>query len=193
VYSSPAVANDVVYVGSYDDKVYAFGSIHDVAITNVVPSKTVVGKGYGDKVNVTVSNQGSYTETFKVTLYANATIIASQDVTMMGFGNSATITVTWNTTGFAYGNYTISANVILALGETNQWTGPFTYGTVKVTIPGDINGDGTVNGLDLGIIAGAWLSSPGMPNWNPAADINNDGVVNGLDLGIMAQYWLQSY
>jgi hypothetical protein len=65
--------------------------------------------------------------------------------------------------------------------------------TVKVTIPADINGDGTVNGLDLGIMASAWLSTPGMPNWNPAADINGDGVVNGLDLGIMAQYWLQSY
>jgi outer membrane protein assembly factor BamB len=165
---------------------------HAIAVTNVVPSKTVVGQGYGDAINVEVANQGSYTETFNVTLYANTTRIASQNVTLTS-GNSTTITFTWNTAGFAYGSYTISANVTLAMGETNSWTVPFTYGTVKVTIPGDINGDGTVNWEDLGILGLAYNSTPLSANWNPNADINGDGTVNWQDLGILGLNYNKSW
>ena len=51
--------------------------------------------------------------------------------------------------------------------------------------PGDLNRDGTVNGLDLNILAGEFnqtdATGPHLPG-----DINNDGVVNGLDLNILA-------
>jgi hypothetical protein len=126
-----------IYIVDDPEKDYTilFRPPHDIAVTNVSPSKTVVGQGFSNSINVTVTNQGSYTETFKVTVFANATSIASQTVTLTS-GNSTAITVTWNTAGFAYGSYTISASVTLATGETNSWTGPFTYGTVKVTIPG---------------------------------------------------------
>jgi hypothetical protein len=43
--------------------------IHDVAVTNVTSSKTVVVEGNSASVNVTVRNEGNYTETFNVTLY----------------------------------------------------------------------------------------------------------------------------
>ena len=55
-----------------------------------------------------------------------------------------------------------------------------------VGIPGDINGDGHVNGLDLGIILGFW--GPSGPVACPA-DENRDGDVNGADLGIALAYW----
>ena len=64
--SSPAVADGKVYVGSWDGKLYAFGVIRDVAVTNVTSSKTVVGQGYSMFINVTVENQGEFTETFGV-------------------------------------------------------------------------------------------------------------------------------
>jgi hypothetical protein len=102
-----------------------------VAVTNVAPSKTVVGQGYSDSINVTVANPGDYNETFSVTLYANATAIATQTVTV-ATGASTTITFTWYTASFAFGSYTTSANVTLAPGETNNWTGPFTGGTVTL-------------------------------------------------------------
>ena len=70
VLSSPAVADGKVYVGSDDGQVLAFGASHDVAITNVTPSKTVADQGYEADTNVTVTNQGDFTETFNVTLYA---------------------------------------------------------------------------------------------------------------------------
>jgi hypothetical protein len=49
---------------------------------------------------------------------------------------------------------------------------------------GDLNGDGVVNGLDLGALLGSWDStSP------TAADLNRDGVVNGIDLGVLLGNW----
>ena len=55
--------------------------VHDVAVTNVIPSKTVVGHGYSLNINITVANQGDYTETFNVTLYANTTTIETKQIT----------------------------------------------------------------------------------------------------------------
>jgi hypothetical protein len=104
---------------------------HDVAITNITPSKALIVEGNNLNINVTVNNSGGYNETFSVTAYANTTAIATQTSTL-AIGTITTITFTWNTNGFACGNYTISANVTLASGETNVWTGPFTYGMVTV-------------------------------------------------------------
>ena len=164
-------------------------SIHCVAITKALPSKTIVGVGLECSVIVTVANEGSYTETFTVTAYANTTAIETQTVTLV-VGTSAPVTLTWNTTGFAYGNYSLSAIVTLAPGETNQWTGPFTYGTVKVTIPGDVNGDGVINILDVSVIAAYWLQT--VPPAPSNADVNCDGVINILDVSVCAAHWLQT-
>jgi hypothetical protein len=46
-------------------------SIHDVALTNIRSSKTVVAQGYSTSINVTSENQGDFSETFNVTLCAN--------------------------------------------------------------------------------------------------------------------------
>jgi len=42
---------------------------HDIAVTNVTPSKTVVGQNYSLSIHVTVENQGDTTEAFNVTAY----------------------------------------------------------------------------------------------------------------------------
>lgn len=53
--------------------------------------------------------------------------------------------------------------------------------------PADLNGDGVVNGADLGLL---------LQNWGPCprkqpclGDINGDGVVDGADLGLVLQSW----
>jgi parallel beta-helix repeat protein len=106
---------------------------HDVAITNITPSETVVGQGYSLNINVTVANQGDYAETFNVTAYANTTIIASQNVTLTA-GNSTTVTFTWNTAGFAYGNYALSAYAWPVPGETDTSNNLLVGGQVLVSI-----------------------------------------------------------
>lgn len=50
------------------------------------------------------------------------------------------------------------------------------------TIPGDLNGDGQVDGSDLGILLGQW-GGPG------SADLDGNGTVDGADLGVMLGHW----
>jgi len=48
--------------------------------------------------------------------------------------------------------------------------------------PADLNGDGIVDGADLGALLSAWGS-------DGAADLNGDGIVDGADLGILLSAW----
>lgn len=48
----------------------------------------------------------------------------------------------------------------------------------------DLNGDGTVNGADLGVLLSAWG-----PAASGVADFNHDGSVDGLDLGALLAQW----
>jgi hypothetical protein len=66
-------------------------------------------------------------------------------------------------------------------------------GLVRVLIPGDIDGDGTVFLSDLGAMAVAWGSTPTSPNWNPNADIIGEGRVFLGSLGVMAAHWAESW
>lgn len=50
-------------------------------------------------------------------------------------------------------------------------------------VPGDLNGDGVVNGADLSILLAAWGSD------DPAADLDGNGVVGGADLTILLSDW----
>ena len=51
------------------------------------------------------------------------------------------------------------------------------------SIPGDLNGDGQVNGADVGIFLALWGTS------DPTADINGNGTVEGGDLGLLIANW----
>lgn len=54
---------------------------------------------------------------------------------------------------------------------------------VQAPNPADINGDGKVDGIDLGRILGAWGSTAG------GGDVNGDGVTDGQDLAIVLGCW----
>lgn len=49
--------------------------------------------------------------------------------------------------------------------------------------PADLNGDGQVNGADLGLFLGQWGNAGG------PADLNGDGIVGGGDLGLLLSAW----
>jgi len=163
--------------------------VHDVAVINVTTSKTgcvpmpTVCEGYNAYVYVTVENQGDFTETFNVTVYANTTSIATQPITLTS-GNSTTLTFTWNTTGFAKGNYTIWAYAHPDPPETDTIDNSFIDGWVKVVIPGNVNGDQIVDMKDITTILRAYGTIPGHPKYNPNADVNGDGVVDMKDVTI---------
>ncbi|MGD0159356.1 MAG: LecA/PA-IL family lectin [Candidatus Bathyarchaeia archaeon] len=167
-----------------ETQAYVVGAEANVAPINIVSSKTVVGQGFGMQVNATVADLGGPNATSDVSLYANGTLIGTQSVLNVSGWNSTTACFTWNTTGIAYGNYTLWATT----ANNNNCTG----GMVTVSIPGDITGskgvsDGKVDMRDIAVIARCFGSNPGDINWNPNADINGDGTVNMRDIALVAR------
>ena len=57
------------------------------------------------------------------------------------------------------------------------------YLTINTALEGDINGDGEVNGADLGMMLSFWGSD------DAASDLNGDGIVSGEDLGLLLAQW----
>lgn len=165
--------------------------VHNIKIVEVTPFKTIVGQGYRMNINVTAANQGNYTDTFNVTIYANITEIETKEITLQS-GNSVNITFTWNTTGFAKGNYTIWAYAWPVPGEIDMTDNEFTDGVVTVAMQGDINADGIVDIYDCVKIAVAYSSAPNDPNWDPNADINNDKLIDIYDLVIIAIHYAET-
>ncbi len=162
----------------------------NIAIKDVAPSKNVVGQGFTMDINVTVTNQGDFTETFHVTVYANTTTIETKEV-ILESGASTTLTFTWNTTGFAKGNYTIWAYAWPVPGEIDITCNTLTDGTVYVGIPGDINADGFVNAKDAVKIGAIFGTKQGEEDYDPDADINNDGYINAKDTVVLGKYFGQ--
>jgi hypothetical protein len=76
-------------------------------------------------------NYGAYTETFNVTIYANETVIIAKAVTLAN-GTSLTITVIWDTSSFAHGNYIIKGYANPLPSETNTADNTYTDGTVQI-------------------------------------------------------------
>jgi len=163
-------------------------AVYDVAIVDVTPSKKVVGQGYSLSMNMTVENQGDSMETFNITAYANATIIETKEITLIN-GNSSILTFTWNTAGFAKGNYTISAEATTILGEVDLTDNVFTNGFVLVTIPGDVNGDGKVRVDDILLIALAFGSNCGDLNYDPNLDVTDDCKIRVDDILVAALHF----
>ena len=169
--------------------------VHDVAITNHTSAKTIIGQGYCGNMTVTAQNQGSFAEIFNVTSYANTTSTNTLNFNLTS-GNNATQGMMWNTTGFAYGNYTMNATADTVPGETNTSNNNFTCPVpVHVGVPGDVSSstpgvyDGVVNMKDIAYMVALFNTKPGSPNWNPNVDVNNDGVVNMKDIAIGVAYF----
>jgi PKD repeat protein len=145
-----------------------------------------VYKGWTVNVTALVKNNGTFTETnFGVTAYCNTTILGTQTVTSLAPGANTTLIFTWSTTQFAYGNYTIEIQILSPPATA--------FFNVKVKGVGDVNGDGVVNWVDLGLLGLAYNSTPLSSNWNPECDFNADGVVNWIDFGLLGLAYNQSY
>jgi outer membrane protein assembly factor BamB len=165
---------------------------HDIGVVNATLSKTIVGKGYPLLVSSIILNYGVYDENTKITVYGNTTAAAEQPI-FLPERSPTTISTTWNTLSFAYGNYTLSVYAWPVPNQTDTTGNNLTIGTVKVTIPGDLNGDFKVNLADLTILAGAYGTRPGDAKWKANADIDGNGAVGLVDLTILAYYYQQHY
>ena len=91
--------------------------IHDVAVIAVSSLYPQVEQGQIDPINVTVENQGDYTENVTVYAFYNETPAAPNQTITLHPGQNITLTFNWNTTGVPLGNYTISANATIPIDD----------------------------------------------------------------------------
>ena len=185
-----------------DDNTYVDGVVHilprtspwhDVSV-KAFTRKTVVSQEHFDLIDLSIQNQGDYTEVVNASIYANQTIIATLANITLNSGNATSIVLTWNTSGFSKGYYRIVAIAPPVPGETDTADNTFTSGWVVVTIPGDINGDFKVDIKDLVLVIKHFGSYPGsVKPWNPNADINCDNKVDIKDLVLVIKRFGEHY
>jgi chitodextrinase len=95
---------------------------------------------------------------------------------------ASTVSTNYTDTGLSPGaTYTYT---IAAYDSVNTSAKSSGRTVTTLVVPGDANGDGHVDMLDLSILATSWLSSSDL-----RADFNHDNIVNFLDLSIMASNW----
>jgi hypothetical protein len=173
----------------------------NVATTEVVPAKTVVGQNCSTRVNATVANHSNSTQTVNITIYANTIIIGTQTV-FLESKTFMTILLDWNTTGFAYGNYTLSAYAWPVPDETNTADNNLTGGWVIVSMVGDITGpegwpDGKCDMRDIGLVARNFGQTvpPAPANCDltgPTVGVP-DGKIDMRDISLVARHFGDHY
>jgi hypothetical protein len=167
---------------------YFSSLIRDVAVISIETSTTWVYQGNTAYINVTVKNKGNLTETFDVNATYDTTLIGTITVKDLPPDENATITFAWSTSEVpSCHNYTISAHAGPVPYETNLADNTLTDGTIKVRLMGDVNDDGKVDMIDIGIICKAFGSYPGHPRWNPDADLIQDNKIDMKDIGYAAK------
>lgn len=192
-------------IGNFD--IYYKTSIgyerHDVAITNVTFSPSIVRRSENVSIQVTVQNQGTAAETFEVAYYANSTLVTSRTVSLLA-DETDIVQLDWDTSEAARGNYTIISTVETVAGETDINDNFLTAGGyVEVRLMGDITGmfdgvllpipDGVVDLDDFLVVAmpgHIWTEYPTWdPVWGPVCDINRDGRVGIDDLMVISLHF----
>ncbi|UCE96734.1 MAG: C39 family peptidase [Candidatus Bathyarchaeota archaeon] len=186
--------NPPVYPGyDYEDLIGAsanftleiIGYIHDVAITDL-NSKTCVGEGLECSIHLSVMNEGEFTEEVNITVYANSTIIQSQNITLR-VGQLIILDITWDTTSCIMGNYTLLGYALPVPNENDTADNTLEQGWILLTVAGDVNGDQITDITDITMTVsnyGKTSNSPGWhePDWYVNCDMNNDNIIDITDL-----------
>jgi hypothetical protein len=196
VVSTPSVIREHALVGTLEGKIYCFGPpfpvthVHDVAVSDLKTAPSEVPEGYSLQMNATVHNLGDMTETFNVTMYANGTVICTQEMTVEN-GTSAIVGFTWNSTRFGRGNFTITAYAWPVPDETNTADNNYTSPVVVVIgMLGDLWPPfGVVDMKDIAYVAKHFGTDPSNPLWDPNADIDDSGKVDMKDIAMVAKHF----
>jgi hypothetical protein len=164
----------------------------DAAALNISSSKTIVGEGFSSNVTVFLENQGNKIEEFNATFYANETFIGYQTFILRS-NNSIIYSSERDFGSLAKGNYSLSVRIEPLEGEADLNDNSLSGSWVFITIPGDLNGDNTVDIYDAILLVGCFNSFPYSPHWNPDRDINNDGIIDIYDALILAANYGKSW
>ena len=158
----------------------AIGEAHSVAVSDLILQKMIIGKGSVIWVNATIANNGSYAETFNVTLDVNSTTIETKENVTLLAGETRILRFYWNTTAFDYGVCSLAVSATPPQGETHTSDNVQATG-VTVTVRGDVNGDMRVNITDAIAMSTVFGLKEGQTGWRGECDLNGDASVNILD------------
>ena len=162
-----------------------YNQTRNVAVTNVTAGDsryglTEVYSGWDVTVNVALKNEGVFVETINLTVYYDNNTIEAQTVNLFP-ASDRILTFIWGTTSVHRGNYTIKAETSTVLNETGTDDNTMVDGTIRVRVPGDVNGDGKVSSGDLlELLIDLSLEKTGEEE--PFSDINCDGKISSGDL-----------
>ncbi len=166
------------YLNNTDPKVAGGGTSQDTT----PPSVTITAPSTGTTVSGTVSVSATASDNVAV-----AGVQFKLDGGNLGAEDTSfPYSVSWDTILTPNGTHTLVATARDASGNTK------TSSSVTVTVSNagsttssaDLNADGRVDVIDLGILLSAWGQTT-----KPKADINQDGRVDVVDLGILLSKW----
>jgi hypothetical protein len=101
---NPNLQPDHIGHGYFDN----IPDLHDIAVTDLRATPATPNLGDQVQINVTVRNEGNYSEDFNVAVYANETLIDTKPA-QLDRGTKTTLVYNFNTTGKITGNYVINA------------------------------------------------------------------------------------
>ncbi len=157
---------------------------HDVAVGSTAQSPASPRTGEMVTFYASVSDPGDYAETSQVKFYVNTTFIGTSTVSISP-GSTVTVAFTWDSTGYKPSRYPTRATIDQVPYEIFIQNNS-ANSTLLLVPRGDVNRDGTVNIVDLSIIASHFGATQATPGYVPDADLNHDGVINIVDLTICA-------
>jgi hypothetical protein len=184
VFEEDSYASEVAYLPEL--------MVHDVAITDIESLKTFVAEGFDGRINLTLENQGHFTENLTITLSAGGTPF---NVTQIQLSSKEflRLTVLWRTGGWALGNYTITASLEPVSEETDLLDNSLIADhEVFVTIPGDVDGDFDVDVFDMVALAYAYGTEEGAAKYSVDCDVDSDGDIDIFDVVIAAYHYGES-
>ncbi|UCE16205.1 MAG: hypothetical protein JSV12_00890 [Candidatus Bathyarchaeota archaeon] len=171
-----------------------FTNVHDVTVTSVsyaLPyGANATYPSWAINISTTVKNEGDFTETFNVTVYANSTAIETKNITDLAPGENTTLTYTCAvpdpTVWTPYPPYyVVSAEAEAVSWENDTSDNVFVDGSLTVKHPGDVDGDGDVDNTDQQLVMDVFNSEYGDPEYDWRCDFDGDGDVDNNDKAIL--------
>jgi hypothetical protein len=117
-------------------------AVHDIAIASAYTNASIIAVGETVKFTTIVENQGDIAETFDVTYYYDSTTAGSvQDATVSRRNSTketypgTMVTYDWDSTGLAYGNYSLTAEIEQVTGETDTADNTYSASIFRLLTP----------------------------------------------------------
>jgi len=149
----------------------------------------------GDIVEIQVTAEVLFAEediNYSVLIYFDGGVVAFDNVTLQGKGDTTPFTINWDTTGTT-GNTTAAIEAWGVIDAVTGWVDNIqsnnnqTVSPVQVRVPGDVYINGIVDIYDIATISAHWTGPPAGPQpYDTLVDIDHDGDIDIDDMEILS-------